>query len=269
MEGVWRWAQGGTTWTRLDLPGEAQIIYTVAASPTPDRPCLLVSTPGDLLHSEDGGQSWQAVPSDGILAAAFSPAFAQDGQVWAATVSGELLASSDAGRTWTSLPRPLPDDQLVSLDAGAGSLALAILETGAGQIAVWRSGDGGQTWSPWLQQPLRQPTALISLAQRDGHDLVTLGNSCWCFTPDGWQRVLETEDVILRVQQRPDWQAILLLTSTEVRYSTDSREWTAYDEWLAGQTFVDLALPTSAGAEPWSYLLSSSGAFWRRRLFDP
>ena len=269
MDGVWHSATGGSTWTQLGLPNGEQFVTAVAVSPVPERPCLLISRPQDLLHSEDGGQSWHAIPVDSILATAFSPAFAEDGQIWATTIAGDLLASSNGGRTWTTLPRPQPDNQLVGLDAGFRALAVMVFETIVGQITVWRSGDNGQTWSQWLQQPLQQPTALLCLARDGRHDLIALGDTCWRSTPDGWQQVLKTADSILRVQQRPDRPGILLLTPNEVLYSDDSRKWTAYDDGLAGESFVDLALPASAEAEPWAYLLTTGGELWRRRLSPP
>jgi hypothetical protein len=144
-----------------------------------------------------------------------------------------------------------------------------VFEPSVGQITVWRSGDGGQTWNLWLEQPLQQPTAHLCLARDGGHDLVALGDTCWRSTSDGWQQVLKTADSILRVQQRPDQPGILLLTPHEVLYSADSQKWIAYDEGLSGQRFVDLALPTSAGAEPWAYMLTTGGELWRRRLSHP
>jgi photosystem II stability/assembly factor-like uncharacterized protein len=269
MDGVWHSATGGSTWTQLGLPNGEQFVTAVAVSPVPERPCLLISRPEALLHTEDGGQSWHAIPVDSILATAFSPAFAEDGQIWATTIAGDLLASSNGGRTWATLPRPQPENQLVGLDAGSRALAVMVFETSVGQITVWRSGDDGQTWSQWLQQPLQQPTALLCLTRDGGHHLITLGDTCWRSTPDGWQQVLKTADSILRVQQRPDRPGILLLTPNEVLYSDDSRKWTAYDDGLAGESFVDLALSASAEAEPWAYLLTTGGELWRRRLSPP
>jgi photosystem II stability/assembly factor-like uncharacterized protein len=266
MEGVWRSAHGCGVWTKLDLPGGAQIVYTVAVSPAPERPCLLISTSENVLHSKDGGQSWRDVLRDSLYAITFSPDFARDGQVWAATVSGELLASSNGGLTWTVLPRPQPNDHLMGLDARSGTLAVAIGETSAEQITVWRLADRGQMWNPWLRQLTRQPATLLSTAQGGDQDLVFLDNSGWRSTLDGWERVLNTEDSILCVQQQPSWPAILVLTSNAVLYSVDGLEWVGFDEGLAGQSFVDLALPTFAEAEPWAYLLTIDGELWRRYL---
>jgi photosystem II stability/assembly factor-like uncharacterized protein len=267
MEGVWRSTSNGSAWTKLEIPGGEQLIYTVAASPTLERPCLLVSTSEELLLSEDGGQSWQTVVPDGTIAVAFSPAFARDGQAWAVTVSGELLAASNGGLTWSSRPRPMPHGQLVGLDVGSRRVAVAMHEAGTERSTLWRSEDSGHTWDLWLEQETRQPTAVLSLGKdAHGQDLVALGRACWRLESSGWEKVLETKEPVLRILQRPDKPGVLLLTPSEVLHSVDGRGWTSYDEGLTGQVLVDLAFFAPASYVPRAYLLTNDCGLWQRKL---
>ena len=108
---------------------EAEPPLIVAASPQPERPCLLAGTPTGLLRSEDEGQNWQSVLEiEDIITVLFSPRFAEDGRVWVGASAGELLVSDDSGLTWRSLPSPRDGQALVTL-----AVSPASSQTGAGR----------------------------------------------------------------------------------------------------------------------------------------
>jgi photosystem II stability/assembly factor-like uncharacterized protein len=129
-----------------------------------------------LLHSGDGGQSWNRVTladnsrdqcSPGNIAFSAAP----DGSTWAATGRNGAACSPPLGLLYrsgppggnSSSPRSLPAlppwqlTQATSLDAVSGEVAYAI----GGQDLLTRTGDGGLHWTEL--RPAPAPTGLLDV----------------------------------------------------------------------------------------------------------
>lgn len=150
--GVWVSRDGGATWQRTAGPAPAR---TLAVSPAfaDDRTVLV-----DGWLSTDGGATWNATPARDRFtwsASAFSPRYAQDRTIWAATDDvGKtrpqrhgLIVSNDAGQTWTLVGLDAFLDRAIygiaALSASSAEPVRIFLGTSGG---LMRSLDGGTTW---------------------------------------------------------------------------------------------------------------------------
>lgn len=132
-------------------------------------PRVVLASAAGLWTSADAGASWQPVADvEGTLrAVAVSPA--RPARVYAAG-PGRLVVSDDGGYTWRTQPLPLPaaDEMAAPLDVRALAAhpadadRLWLVAEGAG---VWRSTDGGQTWTRTSAQAPANATALAVVAE--------------------------------------------------------------------------------------------------------
>lgn len=107
-----------------------------------------------LLRTEDGGHTWYNVwPGELGLGYGVSSFFLDANQAWILMPgdegrSGTLYHTADGGLTWQSYPAPFAQADFQFLDANR-AFALVDLGAGAGSMAValYRSQDGGQTWT--------------------------------------------------------------------------------------------------------------------------
>ena len=149
-------------------PGTRDNINTFEIAPVDSgaTDVMLASIRGQgVIRSDDGGSSWQSANSgldfvetwkmpqsaaalrqDVILA--ISPAFSEDGTVFAGSPGGEgLYKSVDGGRTWTMVPGPFATVPLLAIAVSpqyAVDRSLLVSVRGHG---LFRSEDGAQTFS--------------------------------------------------------------------------------------------------------------------------
>ena len=100
-----------------------------------------VGFPGLILHSPDGGETWEAQEGGGTEAL-FDVEMLDDSTGWIAGRNGLVLHTSDGGATWS--PQETPTDKrlyaIAFLDAKEG--------WAVGEFAtVLRTTDGGETWA--------------------------------------------------------------------------------------------------------------------------
>jgi photosystem II stability/assembly factor-like uncharacterized protein len=128
---MWRSADGGDHWTHvplepLNMKGQ---IYCRDIREVPGNPRHLwvaagsgfISDLGILLHSRDGGDSWNQVDVGGpVPHTMFKVAFdeRQPSRMSCATNGGEIWTSQDAGETWSQQPPPPEGTQVYALARG-------------------------------------------------------------------------------------------------------------------------------------------------------
>jgi len=144
---------GGQTWTTHRLNGVPTA--NIADIECGDQlHCLMATTEGPLLRTDDGGATGTSVsPSNGPL---YAVGFASSSRALAAGAFGNAHVSNDAGATW-SLVGARVDGSFHVLAPTAPTVAYA----GGEQGALARTNDAGQTWSS-----VNPPTnaSIVSLA---------------------------------------------------------------------------------------------------------
>ena len=140
-----------------------------------------------LVRSDDGGESWTALPVPGtVLALATHPE--RPGRVVAGLASGGVVLSEDGGHSWGSRSRGLAHGEVDAVAIASGqpdTIYAAVRGDG-----LWKSEDAGQSWSlamdrPWLQDSEHDLLTLSSV------DLATGMGGIWIYagTEAGLTRV--------------------------------------------------------------------------------
>ncbi len=153
--GVFRSADGGRTWTRLEVPVRAVFSLAVSAA---SGTVYAGTEPSRLFASDDGGASWREL--EGLQAIPSRPTWRFPPRPWTSHVRqiaphpsnpdlllvgielGGLMRSTDGGRTWSD-HRPGAQKDVHALAWHPTHAAYAYEAGGGG--AAW-SRDGGRTW---------------------------------------------------------------------------------------------------------------------------
>jgi len=177
--GLYRTANGGTSWTKVVASGQFYDIETLSSTN------MVAVTKGGFYRSTDGGATWvlvTTIASTGRIALAVSPS---SPDFVAALVSNTsngfkgFYASTDGGLTYTlrsSTPN-LMGWETNGSDAGGQAwydLCIAVSPSDVNQIIVggvntWKSTNGGVSWSimtNWYQ------TSTLPAMHADQHDLI-------------------------------------------------------------------------------------------------
>ena len=146
--GVFRSADGGSTWTAASggLPAGADV--TALLAPAPGTVYAALTKGAKVFRSTDGGSHWQRV-SRGITSAALTafaagatPAVLYVAAKAGTSGSGSLFRTADGGAHWQRADAGLPGD----LQALVFNPQGRVLFAGSRAAGVFRSGDGAATW---------------------------------------------------------------------------------------------------------------------------
>lgn len=166
--GIWRSGDGGRTFAPVSDEHADLAVGAIVFAPS--APHIVYAAMGSdflgtgMLRSDDAGAHWRLVSGSTYGTRGVTPRLLVDPldpeRVWVAQYSrldqrsGELfssgaLSSSDGGASWTRRFAGLTSD-LVSLTADNSALLLGVTRvdaTGGGNAGIYRSKDGGGTWS--------------------------------------------------------------------------------------------------------------------------
>lgn len=157
--GVYRTTDGGTTWSLATSGLQSSGIYALAADPRTAGIFFAGGSKG-LFRSRDSGQTWSRVAAGNVLSLAGST---PTGTVYAGLADGTVLRSTDHGARWTvsRLPVKSPVRRLVASPVQPRTVY-------AGANGVYRSTDGGRTWSLASEGLLGNALILDLVAARNG-----------------------------------------------------------------------------------------------------
>ncbi|HUU42444.1 MAG TPA: hypothetical protein VMX57_01610, partial [Planctomycetota bacterium] len=142
------------TWTSVGIGGGGAFFYP-AASPQDSDLLFVSSDMSGMYRSDDGGVSWTMLDWRDIQHSR-SPVFhpTDPDVVYACAWNGDVLkTSSDAGVTWDVVGGTTPvwdGDTLITLSLDRGDPELMLL---SGEDGLYRSTDGGATWTEVVGAP--------------------------------------------------------------------------------------------------------------------
>jgi photosystem II stability/assembly factor-like uncharacterized protein/tetratricopeptide (TPR) repeat protein len=145
---ILRSVDGGSTWTRINLP-EGEDILSVTAHPYIDDTLYIARFPAQppiIYVSMDDGETWQSTSGINYVMNAKLFFDHDEGQIIYAVGRGEVIRSNDGGKTWaecaaTDFQHPQSDTQLAVHPQSSSRIFLAT--RGGGVLA---SQDSCQSW---------------------------------------------------------------------------------------------------------------------------
>jgi photosystem II stability/assembly factor-like uncharacterized protein len=158
--GVFVSTDGGALreWAETNLPARDSGTGRLYLALSPDYPndrIVLAALAGQVFRSDDGGANWQALSSGlgnffPVSAMAVSPQFASDGTLLVGGGSmraPRVMRSTDSGEAWSAALGLLSEES-----SGVTALAFVpgnarVVYAWAGQAGLYRSGDGGATFT--------------------------------------------------------------------------------------------------------------------------
>jgi photosystem II stability/assembly factor-like uncharacterized protein len=257
---LWRSSTGAQKWQPRPFPADTPLLMLNAAT-IDDETCLLAATPASLLRSTGETEEWEPVLAEAeVLTIHFPSEFASKGEVWVGTSSGKLFMSTDLGFTWTERPGPQPQRPIVFLSSAQNRLVAATFSAANGQMILWRSADSGAKWIQWHQANTSWPS--VQIAWIGSTALVCLDRRCWISGAAGWERVLETEQPIVKLVRLTSSNKMLILTPGQAYFSADGRHWVSWSDGLPQATLLDVALSPDQTAT----IVTTGGTIWQREI---
>ncbi|HEX9667951.1 MAG TPA: hypothetical protein VGC93_00585 [Thermoanaerobaculia bacterium] len=144
--GVFRTVDG-TSWSQLTATATPDFHYVNRIAVSNDGTTLLVATSSGIFRCDDAPRAvWTRVFTGEVADVRFHPS---DGQraVAGTSRSGALLFSIDGGRTWSSATRPVAASGRVELTYAIADPATVYASIDFSGGRIWRSTDGGQTYT--------------------------------------------------------------------------------------------------------------------------
>lgn len=182
---VLRTVDGGTTWQRRLTPVGDSLEFRDVHALNADTAWILSAGTGAksrIYRTTDGGASWSLQflnPDTAAFYDCLSFGSRTEGVAFGDASQGRsnLLRTDDGGRSWhllapSAVPAPLPGEGAFAasgLCVGHGDASTVYVATGAPGARLFRSGDGGRTWTV-ATTPLTRGTAagLTGLSFMDG-----------------------------------------------------------------------------------------------------
>jgi len=143
---IWHTDDGGAGWTRQLERAPRQLVGIAFADASHG---WAVGTHGLILATTNGGVSWKAQASSGPHL--WQVACVDARHVWAIGPAGELVSTTDGGASWHTQVVP------GVAHSTSGDVGLAFADARRGWVAaghlIWRTSDGGATWTVQRRRP--------------------------------------------------------------------------------------------------------------------
>lgn len=154
--GIFKKAAGQTSFTQLSETSGWSSIGAIVADPN-DNNKLYAATSGGVRMTTDGGATWSvAITGIGATGTSWDVDIDAGGNIWA-SLGGRTLKSTDGGSTWneisksgagvTDLPRSGGRIMYATSRTDENYVYVVHITSGSALAGVYRTTDGGTTWS--------------------------------------------------------------------------------------------------------------------------
>jgi photosystem II stability/assembly factor-like uncharacterized protein len=237
QENIVRTTDGGQTWTTQRAPTFSSPLWSIDFKDP--LHAVTVGNGGTVLSTNDGGQTWTRSER------AFNPqpinrVTATDANhAWTANNGNEIMYTANGGATWSHVTlTPPTSGNVVGIDfADNANGWAAIRKDYSGPSYIYRSGDGGQTWTRSTNAP--STDAVYDIAALDAQTAVAVG-----YGTNGLGLVRRTAD------GGQTWTLGTLPANTRALYGVDFIN--ATTGWACGN--LGTVLKTTDGGQTWTRL---------------
>ncbi len=235
--GLYRSADHGQSWSRLDWRGAEIRILSLAIGPGNPDVVYVGTQGGGIFGTEDGGASWVAMNRglDNLDVHHISISVSEPHVMYVAT-DGGVYRSLDAGTSWTKLGGPTEGRRVntIALHPLEAGVVCAGLEYGGACCSV----DGGNQWALLKRGLAAQSVLSLTFDPLNASIL-------WAGTTDGvWRYVFATVASQAATRTVPAGAGTLTVTPTVVPTST--RQPSATVNPTASMTHTATVTPTSS-----------------------
>lgn len=139
---------GGQTWRRLSLAGEADF-HALTINPSDPRVLYAWNVFGrtGLYRSRDGGRRWDFLGASGLGDVFYLAAHPRSADVVVAGTSRGLYLSKDAGQTWRPVTPVLAGMQVTAVEVHPKTPQVMYAYAARPGLGLVRSKDGGRQWT--------------------------------------------------------------------------------------------------------------------------
>ncbi|MGZ7077978.1 MAG: WD40/YVTN/BNR-like repeat-containing protein [Thermoanaerobaculia bacterium] len=168
---VYNTANRGENWTRYRDGFNNRRIHDIELDPC-DRDTLYAGSVAGLYRSEDGGKTWYVVSDEGLVVNSIAMHPQRPDRIVLGIEGDGVYVSEDKARTFTRSSDGLYNMRITSItpDPVLKDRAYASVVSGGAASGIYRSDDGGSTWT--MMSTTRLPEVL-SLAIADEMDAET------------------------------------------------------------------------------------------------
>jgi photosystem II stability/assembly factor-like uncharacterized protein len=171
--GVFKSTNAAGSWNRLDSGFKSQQVFSLAVHPSSPETIYAGAYGGWVYKSTNGGIDWSeldlGVRGTWIFALVIDPDIPST--IYAATGGDNhhtraygVFKSTDSGRTWKAINSGLPLEWIFSLAIDPSAPNTLYVGFIGLRKALYKTTDGGQTWSPVAPEPSLYPSAIYAIA---------------------------------------------------------------------------------------------------------
>jgi len=161
-KGLFRSSDGGASWIVVDTASEAkdQDFFSIATDPTDPNVIYVGRHFGKIMKSTDAGGHWQTVTCDpGPRIVSTLVVHRQRPETVYAGTEGGFFVSTDGGQSWNPRNTGLTGQTIRAIELDDQNPLTFYV--GTGTTGLWKTTDGGQTWTSINPHPLRNVTSLV------------------------------------------------------------------------------------------------------------
>jgi photosystem II stability/assembly factor-like uncharacterized protein len=176
---IHRSRDAGGSWVGVFFPPESGGVSTLAVDPRDSGILYSGTRLLGVLKSVDSGDHWlpgQGLPFPGVTAIAVDP---RNSRILYAIAPPAVAKSTDGGSTWKIFPSAPAAATAIAVDPSDDRIVYVAGDDGDGRTALFRSDDGGLTWSPVLVPDPSGPITTISPSSSEPGTVWVAGARLW------------------------------------------------------------------------------------------
>ncbi len=264
-EGIWTSSNSGKTWeispgwpkerTVLGISGENDVI--------------LAASPEGIWYSLDLGENWSCGLEENFNVSPYY--LVQSGNfAWGAGDNGQFWFSKNKGQNWVSIETDFSGNPVIGLSISANfsidkTLVAGVRNLSLRSVQIWRSTDGGETWTLWHSINSEVKSLLMALDGEKGRrSLFGLQSQVARQTSDGWDldTITSDEAPITSIEVIPNTDVRIVALAEQILYLSEGTEKQSPDSSIQGESIVAIKRVPKSDSSHTLFALTRNGMIW-------